>query len=493
MDERSDRSSALAERLFRDAAGALELYTVYLGERLGLYRALAEGGPATSAELAERTGTTERYVREWLEHHASSGILDVDDPAAAPLERRYRLPAAHVPVLTDPDDLRYEAYRGVEIVRAARPLPDLVDAFRTGGAPPPLAWEPEGRGEPNRALFLNLLGTQWLPAIPEVDRRLRADPPARVADAGCGAGWSSIGMAIAYPAISVDGFDLDAEVIVAARRHAEESGVADRVRFSVGDASDPGLAGRFDLVTIFEALHDMPRPVQALRWAHAMLADQGSVLVAEELVGDEFAAPGPETERYHYGWSVAACLQPAMGAPKRSPTGALAGHLHQQPALAPAPADTGERVRTGELGSLELEPQVAVLGGLLDRDLLAVPLCEVAPGARVPDQHRARPVLALGDHALEVGVVHRMVLGGHRQTLVPGVGGRPLGDSPGLEDAVGLQPEVVVQRAGVVLLDHEDRLPAPAAPGARRAGRLRCAPRIALCWERAFRIFDLLL
>jgi 2-polyprenyl-3-methyl-5-hydroxy-6-metoxy-1,4-benzoquinol methylase len=281
MDERGDRSSALAERLFRDAAGALELYTVYLGERLGLYRALDEGGPATSSELAERTGTTERYVREWLEH------------------------------------------RGVEIVRAARPLPDLVDAFRTGGAPPPLAWEPEGRGEPNRALFLNLLGTQWLPAIPEVDRRLRADPPARVADAGCGAGWSSIGMAIAYPAISVDGFDLDAEVIVAARRHAEESGVADRVRFSVGDASDPGLAGRFDLVTIFEALHDMPRPVQALRWAHAMLADQGSVLVAEELVGDEFAAPGPETERYHYGWSVVDCLPAAMGVPKTSATGAL--------------------------------------------------------------------------------------------------------------------------------------------------------------------------
>src|SRR6266511_3393241 len=131
MDERSDRSSALAERLFRDAAGALELYTVYLGERLGLYRALDEGGPATSSELAERTGTTERYVREWLEHHASSGILDVDDPAAAPLERRYRLPAAHVPVLTDPDDLRYEAYRAVEIVRAAPPVRKAA-ASRTG-------------------------------------------------------------------------------------------------------------------------------------------------------------------------------------------------------------------------------------------------------------------------------------------------------------------------------------------------------------------------
>ena len=318
-----DRTGALVERLFQDAAGALELYAVYIGERLGLYRALAAGGPATSSELAERTGTAERYVREWLEHHATGGLLDVDDPSASPLQRRYELPAEHVPVLADPDDVRYEGHRGVEIVRAARPLPQLLDAFRGGGAPPPLPWEPEGRAEPNRALFLNLLGTEWLPAIPEVDRRLRAAPPARVADAGCGAGWSSIAMAKAYPAITVDGFDLDQEVIVAARRHAEEAGVADRVRFSVGDASDPELSGRYDLVTIFEALHDMPRPVEALGRARAMLADQGSVVVADELVGDEFAAPGPELERYFYGWSVVGCLPAAMGDPLTAATGTV--------------------------------------------------------------------------------------------------------------------------------------------------------------------------
>src|SRR5579871_3566974 len=124
--------AALAARLFRDMTGALELLTVYLGERLGLYRALADGGPATSAELAGRTGTAERYVREWLEHHAVSGLLEVDDPAAGPLARRYRLPAAFVPVLADPDDVRYRAYNGVEIARAARGLPHLVEAFRTG-------------------------------------------------------------------------------------------------------------------------------------------------------------------------------------------------------------------------------------------------------------------------------------------------------------------------------------------------------------------------
>ena len=131
----TDPTEALADRLFRDAAGALELYTIYLGERLGLYRALHEGGPATSGELAARTGTNERYVREWLEHHAASGLLDVDDVAADPLARRFSLPAAHAPVLVDRDDARFGAYRAIDIVRAARPLPDLVDAFRNGTAP----------------------------------------------------------------------------------------------------------------------------------------------------------------------------------------------------------------------------------------------------------------------------------------------------------------------------------------------------------------------
>jgi len=158
----TDPTEVLADRLFRDAAGALELYTIYLGERLGLYRALHEGGPATSGELAARTGTNERYVREWLEHHAASGLLEVDVAADA-LARRFSLPAAHVPVLVDRDDVRFGAYRAIDIVRAARPMPDLVDAFRNGTAPPPLPWEPEGRAADNRAVYLAYLGNEWLP------------------------------------------------------------------------------------------------------------------------------------------------------------------------------------------------------------------------------------------------------------------------------------------------------------------------------------------
>jgi 2-polyprenyl-3-methyl-5-hydroxy-6-metoxy-1,4-benzoquinol methylase len=318
-----DPTEALADRLFRDALGALELYTVYLGERLGLYQALHADGPATSTQLAARTGTTERYVREWLEHHAASGLLDVDDVDAGPLERRYRLPAAHVPVLADHDDVLFAAYRAIDVVRAARQLPDLVDAFRTGTAPPSLPWEPEGRAADNRTIYLTHLGTEWLPAIPDVDRRLRARPPARVADLACGMGWSSIAIARAYPLVTVDGFDLDAEAIADAQRNATAEGLADRVSFAAADAAAAGLAGRYDLVTILEGFHDMARPVDVLRAVRAMLADGGSVVMIDENVADHFTAPAPDLERYHYGWSVVSCLPGAMGDPQTAATGAV--------------------------------------------------------------------------------------------------------------------------------------------------------------------------
>jgi 2-polyprenyl-3-methyl-5-hydroxy-6-metoxy-1,4-benzoquinol methylase len=319
----ADAVAGLAGRLRHDMVCALELLTVYLGERLGLYRALATGGPATSAELAERTGTAERYVREWLEHHAASGLLEVDVPAAGPLDRRYRLPPAQVPVLADRDDVRYRGFDGVEIVRAARLLPELVEAFRTGGAPPALPWAPEGRADYNRSVFLGQLGTQWLPGIADVDQRLRSEPPARVADLACGTGWSSIAMAQAYPLVGVDGFDLDPDAIAAARLNAEQAGMSGRVSFAVTDASGAGWSGRYDLVTIFEGLHDMSRPADALRTARGMLRRAGSVIVADELVEDEFSAPASELERLHYGWSVVACLPAVMGDPDTSATGAV--------------------------------------------------------------------------------------------------------------------------------------------------------------------------
>jgi 2-polyprenyl-3-methyl-5-hydroxy-6-metoxy-1,4-benzoquinol methylase len=247
----------------------------------------------------------------------------VDDPAAEPLARRYRLPPGHAPVLADAADARYQAYNGTEIVRAARWMPEVAAAFRGGGAPPALPWAPEGRAEFNRAIFLNLLARQWLPAITDVDLRLRRDPPARVADLACGTGWSSIAMAQAYPLISVDGFDLDAEAITAARANAEEAGLADRVTFTAADASGPGRSGRYDLVTILEGLHDMSRPVDALRAARGMLTEPGCVIIADELVEDQFTAPASVEEQYHYAWSVVACLPGVMGDPDTAATGAV--------------------------------------------------------------------------------------------------------------------------------------------------------------------------
>ena len=317
------RTDALLERLFGNALGALELYTIYLGDRLGLYRALAESGPATSSQLAARTGTTERYVREWLEQHAASDLLAVDDPRAEPLARRYWLPPEHIPVLADRDDVRYAAHTGVELVRAGRWLPQLVEAFRVGNAPPPLSWEPEGRAEANRARFINLLGTEWLPAIVDLDVRLRAEPPARIIDVACGTGWSSIAMAQAYPNINVLGVDLDHDAINAARKSADQAGVADRVTFSVADATNLGGAGGYDLVTVFEALHDMSRPVDVLNAARRMLSEDGTLLVADGLVAEEFMVPASPRERTEYGWSVVSCLPGAMGDPQTAATGAV--------------------------------------------------------------------------------------------------------------------------------------------------------------------------
>jgi 2-polyprenyl-3-methyl-5-hydroxy-6-metoxy-1,4-benzoquinol methylase len=302
---------ALAERLFGAALGAYELMTVHLGDRLGYYRALAERGQLTSAELAEATGTDERYAREWLEQQAVAGILGVDDVAADAAERRYGLPAGHAEVLVERDSLAHLTPMARYGVSFAQALPAIEEAFRSGGG---VAWEDfgalgrEAQGDVNRPLFTSLLGSEWLPAIPDVHERLLADPPARVADVACGAGWSSIAIARAYPKASVDGLDLDEESVALASRNVAESDVAGRVTVQVRDAGDPELAGSYQLVTVFEALHDMSRPVEVLRSLRGLLAEDGAAIVMDERVADAFTAPGDEIERIMYTYSVLCCL-----------------------------------------------------------------------------------------------------------------------------------------------------------------------------------------
>jgi 2-polyprenyl-3-methyl-5-hydroxy-6-metoxy-1,4-benzoquinol methylase len=155
---------------------------------------------------------------------------------------------------------------------------------------------------------LNQLGSEWLPAMPDVDRRLRADPPAKVADVGCGTGWSSIAIAKAYPKVRVDGFDLDEPSIASARENAAKAGIGNRLTFEARDAAAGGEAASYDLVTAFETIHDMADPVAALRAMRALVAPGGAVLVADERVAETFIAPGDELERFSYGRSVLHCL-----------------------------------------------------------------------------------------------------------------------------------------------------------------------------------------
>jgi SAM-dependent methyltransferase len=305
------RRDAFVEDLFEKIIGAMEVATVYLGDRLGLYQALAEGGPATPHELAERTGTHERYTREWLEQQAATGILEVEEESEQPQGRRYGLPAGHAEVLLDRDSLNYLAPVARFTMSLVRPLPALVDAFRAGEGLPYANYGAdarEGQADANRPMFVNLLGSEWLPSVPDVHERLLAAPPARVADIGCGTGWSSISIARAYPKAHVDGYDLDEPSIELARQNADEAGLADRVTFHVRDASDPALEGRYDLATAFECIHDMGRPVEALRAMRRMVSERGAVIVADERVPDAFEAPGDDTDRLMYGWSVLFCL-----------------------------------------------------------------------------------------------------------------------------------------------------------------------------------------
>ncbi|MGQ0772860.1 MAG: class I SAM-dependent methyltransferase [Pseudonocardiales bacterium] len=316
---------AFAERVFDTALGAMQIHAIYLGDRLGWYRALAAHGPLSSPELAERTGCAERYAREWLEHQAVTGYLTVDDVGAAPTARRYRLPAAHAEVLTDIDSLAFLAPLARFVAGAGKHLDALSEAYRTGGG---LSWAAmgedlrEAQGALNRPLFLHQLGQDYLPRIPGLPVRLSRDG-ARVADIGCGVGWSAIAIARTYPGVTVDGFDLDNPSIDAARRNAAEAGVADRVHFTVADAGGVLPDRPYDAVFAFECLHDLPDPVGVLAAMRRLAGSDGIVIVMDERTEDRFTAPGSPVEQLLYGYSLICCLPDAMSTQPSAATGTV--------------------------------------------------------------------------------------------------------------------------------------------------------------------------
>jgi SAM-dependent methyltransferase len=309
--DEAGRRDALADRLLKSMIGSAELASVWLGLRLHLYEALRKGGPATVAEVSARAGIDARYAREWLEQQAVAGLLDVEDVAADAETRRYRLPEAHAEVLLDADNPAHAGATAYWIGSLAEVLHRVPGIYRSGEGLPYPEYGADCRlaiANFNRPMFVNDLA-DWFAAVPELEARLEAEG-ARVLDVGCGIGWSSISLAKAFPSLRVDGIDSDEASITEAQRLAAEAGVADRVRFRVVDAAELGAAGEggYAAAFIFEALHDMARPVEALEAVRALLAADGVVIVADEKVAETFTAPGDEVERLNFAFSWWHCL-----------------------------------------------------------------------------------------------------------------------------------------------------------------------------------------
>ncbi len=309
----ADRTAveSFQERVFEAALGTFTTYAIYIGSRMGYYDTLVTEGPSTSVELAAATGTNERYTREWLEQQTVSGVLTCENPESEPGARRFALPAPHAAVLTEPESLDYLASLPRTVVGALSPIDSVVDAYRTGEGVPYEAFGAdmhEGQAALNRPLFVNELGTEWLPALDDVDERLRAG--GRVADVGCGHGWSSIGIARAYPEATVHGIDADEASVERARENAAASDAGDRLSFTHADAAD--VTGSYDLVTAFECVHDMADPVAVLSTMRSLALPDGIVLVMDERVRDSFATDTDPVEEFFYGWSVFHCLPVSM-------------------------------------------------------------------------------------------------------------------------------------------------------------------------------------
>jgi SAM-dependent methyltransferase len=316
-------AGALAARLFEAGLGAFELLTVALGERLGLYRALADRGPITPAELAAAARTDARYTREWCEQQAAAGLVTVHDPDRAVAERHFALPPGSEAVLLDPQSPGYLVPFADFLEAVCRVLPALQSAFRSGKGVPYADYAVQhAQGAVNRPAFAGQLVQEWLPRVPDLHARLLAG--GTVAELGCGEGWAAIALAVGYPNLIVEAFDIDPPSIEAARSHAEVAGVADRTAFGVADITDLSTAGGYDAVFAFEVIHDLADPVAALRTARR-LTDEGRMptIVMDERAAETFSAPADPIERFLYAVSVLHCLPAGRAAPGSVATGTV--------------------------------------------------------------------------------------------------------------------------------------------------------------------------
>jgi 2-polyprenyl-3-methyl-5-hydroxy-6-metoxy-1,4-benzoquinol methylase len=313
----------LQQFVFRavDEVGAtLNAALVVMGDRLGLYRALAGTGGLSAAELAVRTGTAERYVREWLNAQAAGGYVAYDAGSG-----RYALPPEQTVALTDPDSPAYLPGFFQLAVGSVLDSPKIVDAARHGHG---VGWHEhahdvhEGCERFFRPGYNAHLISEWLPALTGVPEKLERG--ARVADIGCGHGASTILMAQAFPNSTFVGSDYHEGSIATARQRAQEAGVADRVRFETAPAAAYS-GGGYDLVTMFDCLHDMGDPVGAARHVHDTIKSDGTWMIVEPNAGDEIEENINPIGRAFYGFSTLLCTPASLSQEIGLALGAQAG------------------------------------------------------------------------------------------------------------------------------------------------------------------------
>ena len=311
---------AFMGKMVGDMGAAMSASLVLVGDRLGLYRGLADGGASTTAELAARTGTHERYVREWAAAQAASGYVDYDAGSG-----RYTLNPIQTMVFADEGGPAFLA-GGFDLIAAAfRDEPKITAAFKSGDG---VGWHEHHeclfRGTERffRPGYNTNLVAAWIPALDGVEAGLHAG--AEVADIGCGHGASTILMAQAYPASRFTGFDYHGPSIDTARAAAAAAGVGDRVRFEVAAAKDFG-GGPYDLITIFDALHDMGDPVGASAHIAARLKPGGTWMLVEPFANDALADNLNPVGRLFYSASTMLCTPASLSQEVGLALGAQAG------------------------------------------------------------------------------------------------------------------------------------------------------------------------
>ncbi len=303
-------TQSLDERIIDATTGALELFSIHIGRTLGLYEA-ARGG-VTVDGLAHAAGIDKRYAREWLEQQAVAGFINVDDDTVSAGERVYSLDDEQAATLVDGDDLAHVSPLADMVAGVGGVLGKVTEAYRSGEGVPYSEYGPvfrAGQANVNRPAFLHELVPSWvIPAVPDIADRLTNG--GKVADLGCGVGWSTIALTAGFPRAEVVGYDSDVASIDDAIALAESRGVD--VAFKAADASELVEEGPFDLIVILEALHDMSQPAVVLEAARNALTPEGAVLIADEAVMDAFTTAEAGLDAMFYGWSVAHCLPAAM-------------------------------------------------------------------------------------------------------------------------------------------------------------------------------------